>query len=193
MSKIITISREFGSGGRFIGEQVAKKLGIPFYDKEILEKVAEKTGFVQEYIEKLAEYAPSKSIFAYSFVGRNSAGESMEDYIHNVQRQILLNIAAEGPCVIVGRSADYILKETYPCLNVFIHGDMPHKIERITKLYHLSPADAEKRIREMDKKRSINYKYYTGNTWGARQNYSIILNSSALGIEKCVEIIAGLA
>lgn len=192
MSKIITISREYGSGGKFIGELVAKKLGIPFYDREIMEKVAEETGFVHEYVEKLAEYAPSKSIFAYSFVGRNSAGESMEDYIYSVQRQIILNIAAEGPCVIVGRSADYILKNTHPCLNVFIHGDMPHKVARIMDIYDVSDAEAEKRIKEMDKKRSINYKYYTGNNWGGRENYDLSLNSSTLGIDKCVEIITGL-
>ncbi len=192
MSKVITISREFGSGGRFIGEEVAKKLNIPFYDKEILEKVAEQTGFVKEYVEKLAEYAPSKSIFAYSFVGRNSAGESMEDYIHNVQRQIILNIASKGPCVIVGRSADYLLQGSVACLNVFVHGDMPHKIARIKEIYHVDDANAEKMIRDMDKKRSINYKYYTGNTWGACQNYTISLNSSELGIEKCVDIITSL-
>jgi hypothetical protein len=96
MSKIITISREYGSGGKYIGELVAKKLGIPFYDKEIIEGIAEKTGFADDFIARLSEYAPSKSIFEYSFVGRYSSGESIEDIIYNAQRKIILDIAEKG-------------------------------------------------------------------------------------------------
>ena len=130
MSKIITVSREYGSGGKYIGELVAKKLGIPFYDKEIIEKIAEETGFVHEFVEKLAEYSPSKSIFAYAFVGRNQAGESMEDYIYAVQRNIILELAEKGDCVIVGRSADYILKGKHETVDVFVRGDTEAKKER---------------------------------------------------------------
>ncbi len=189
-SKIVTISREYGSGGKYIGELVAKKLGIPFYDKEIMEKIAEETGFVNEFIERLAEYAPSKSIFAYAFVGRNSLGESMEDYIQNVQRKIILDLAEKGPCVIVGRSADYILRDRADVLNVFIHGGEEEKKKRICSLRGVSEAEAVKLMRDIDKKRSVNYKYYTGQTWGNIKNYILSLNSTEIGVENCAEIIA---
>ncbi|MBQ7290460.1 MAG: cytidylate kinase-like family protein [Clostridia bacterium] len=192
MSKIITISREYGSGGKYIGELVAQKLGIPFYDKEIMEKIAEETGFVSEFIEKLAEYAPSKSIFAYAFVGRNQAGESVEDYIHNVQRKIILELAEKGDCVFVGRSADYILQGKHELLNVFIHGDTAAKKERVCRFHGVIPSDAEKLMRETDKKRSINYRYYTGETWGEAKNYTLTLNSTKIGVENCADIIAGI-
>ena len=189
-NKIITIGREYGSGGKYIGELVAEKLGIPFYDKEIIEKIAEQTGFVNEFIERLAEYAPSKNIFSYAFVGRNSAGESMEDYIQNVQRKIILDLAAKGPCVFVGRSADYILRGKADTLNVFICGDAEAKKERICKFHSTTPEEAAKLMRDTDKKRSINYKYYTGETWGNIKNYTMVLNSTQIGVEKCADIIA---
>ena len=192
MSKIITISREYGSGGKYIGELVAKKLGIPFYDKEIMEKIAEETGFVHEFVEKLAEYAPSKSIFAYAFVGRNPAGESMEDYIYAAQRKIILELAEKGDCVIVGRSADYILKGKHETVDVFVRGDTAAKKERICKFHGVMPSDAEKIMRDTDKKRAINYKYYTGETWGDVKNYTLTLNSTQIGIENCADIIAGI-
>lgn len=192
MSKIITISREYGSGGKYIGELVAKKLGIPFYDKEIIEKIAEETGFVREFVEKLAEYAPSKSIFAYAFVGRNQAGESMEDFIYAAQRKIILELAEKGDCVIVGRSADYILKGKHETVDVFIHGDKDAKKERICRFHGVIPSDAEKIMRDTDKKRSINYKYYTGETWGDVKNYTVTLNSTQVGVENCADIIAGI-
>ncbi len=189
-NKIITISREYGSGGKYIGELVAQKLGIPFYDKEIMEKIAEETGFVKDFIERLAEYAPSKNIFSYAFVGRNSAGESMEDYIQNVQRKIILDIASEGSCVIVGRSADYILKGKAETIDVFIRGDLDEKIQRICEYRGVSESEAAKLIRDTDKKRSVNYKYYTGQSWGNIKNYDLVLNSTSIGVENCADIIA---
>ena len=133
-NKIITISRELGSGGKYIGELVAKKLNIPFYDKEIMEKVAEETGFVDQFVERISEYAPSKYIFAYAFVGRSASGESIEDYINNIQRKIILDLAEKSSCVIVGRSADYILKDKHDTLNVFICGDIEEKKKRLSSL-----------------------------------------------------------
>ena len=129
--KIITISREFGSGGRFIGEEIAKKLGYEFYDKTIIGKIAEETGFSEKFIEEKAEYAPTKNIFSYAFVGRNSSGMSIEDYLNSIQRKIILDAVEKGPCVIVGRCDDYILKDREDCVNVFIHVEMKNKLERI--------------------------------------------------------------
>lgn len=103
---VITISREFGSGGRYVGEELAKKLGWEYYDKEIISKVAEKTGFAEEFVEQAGEHSPFKSIFSYGFVSRDSGGSSLEDYVYSAQRKIILELADKGPCIIVGRCAD---------------------------------------------------------------------------------------
>lgn len=193
MKKIITISREFGSGGRSIGKMVAEKMGMSFYDKELIEKVAEESGLSKKYIEEGGEYSPSKSRFAYSFIGRNIDGMSIDDYIFLLQRKIILEIAEKESCVIVGRCADYILRNRDDVLNVFIHADMDKRAERIVKLYGETDKSPEKRLKEKDKKRSINYKYCTDRVWGMSQNYHISLDSGEIGIEKCVDIIVDLA
>ncbi|MDO4300586.1 MAG: cytidylate kinase-like family protein [Clostridia bacterium] len=191
--KIITISRQFGSGGRTIGKKTAEKLGYEFYDKEIIEKVAEESGFEKKFIEEEGEYSPSKSIFAYSFVGRSINGMSANDYILSVQRKIILNIAEKGNCVIVGRCADYILKNRKDVLNIFVHADIAKRAERIVKLYGETDEKPEKRLTEKDKKRSINYKYYTDQIWGMAENYHLTLDSGVIGIDKCVDIIVDLS
>lgn len=192
MKRIITISREFGSGGRTIGRKAAEKLGIAFYDKELIEKVAEKSGLSKKFIEEGGEYSPTKSIFSYSFVGRNIDGMSVEDYVFSIQRKIIRELAEKESCVIVGRCADYILNDRDDVLNVFIHSDMDKRAERIVKLYGETDKSPEKRLKEKDKKRSINYKYCTDRVWGMCQNYDITLNSGNIGIDKCVDIIAEL-
>ncbi len=191
--KIITISREFGSGGRYLGEKIAKELGMAYYDKEIIDKVAEKTGLSQKYIEQAGEGAPTKSQFAYSFVGRNSDGTSMGDYMDAMQREVILEAAEKGPCVIIGRCANYILRERTDCLNIFICGNEEEKTKRIMELYQLSEEKAQKLIKETNKKRRVHYEYYTEEKWGESCNYTICLNSSDIGYEKCIEIICDLA
>lgn len=190
---IITISREFGSGGRTIGRKVAQELGFAFYDKELIEKVAEESGFDKQYIEEQGEYAPAKSAFAYAFIGRDRNGMSISDYIWQAQRKIILNLAEKGNCVIVGRCADYILQDREDCLNVFIHASMEKRAERIVKLYGETDKSPKKRLEEKDKKRKINYRYYTDREWGVSQNYHICLDSGEFGIERCAKIIADLA
>ena len=108
---IITISREFGSGGHFIGEEVSKRLGIPFYDKNIIQQIAEKTGFSEDFVKEQSEYAPSKNMFAYAFVGRDHTGSSLSDRVYAAQTQVIRNLAEKGSCIIIGRCADYILKD----------------------------------------------------------------------------------
>lgn len=190
--KVITISREFGSGGRYIGEKVAEKAGLAFYDKEIIARIAEETGLNQRFIEQRGEYSPVKSMFAYAFVGRDSTGQSLDDYLYRVQSDIIRRLAEEAPCVIVGRCADYILRERTDAVHVFIHGNEPEKLRRLTKLYGISEAEARGRIRDMDKKRSINYNYYTDRSWGSVKNYTLTLNSSELGYESCIELLTSL-
>ena len=155
VKKIITISREFGSGGRFIGELCAKELGFSFYDKEIMEQVAKETGLSEKFISERGEYSPKSSIFSYSFLGRDLKGASIEDYIYQVQRNIILDIAEKGNCVIVGRCADFILKDREDVLNIFIHGTEEKKCDRIQELYKKSQKDALQLMKDMDKKRSI--------------------------------------
>ena len=187
--RIITISREFGSGGRFIGEEVAKKLGIAYYDKKIIHEIAEKSGLSPEYIQENAELSPKKGLFAYAFAGRDITGKSVEDMVYEAQRRVILELADKEPCVIIGRNADYILKERDDVLNVFIHGDMPEKIQRITRLYNVDEKEAVKMMADTDKRRMTNYNFYTDQKWGQASNYTLCLNSSQLGYESCEKII----
>ena len=174
--RIITISREFGSGGRFIGEEVAKKLGIAYYDKNIISQIAEKSGLSSEYIQENAELSPKKGLFAYAFSGRDITGKSVEDMVYEAQRNIILELAEKEPCVIIRRNADYILKDRDDVLNVFIHGDMPEKIQRITSLYNVEEKEAVKMMADTDKRRRTNYNFYTDQNWGKASNYTLCLN-----------------
>ena len=191
--RIITISREFGSGGRFIGEEVAKKLGITYYDKDIIGQIAEKSGFSPEYIQEKSELSPKKGLFAYAFTGRDRTGKSVEDMVYEAQRKVILEIAEKESCVIIGRNADFILKDRNDVLNVFIHGDLPEKTERICRLYHVSEAEAKKMMEDIDKRRRSNYNFYTDQKWGMASNYTLCLNSSQLGYESCEKMIMDCA
>ncbi len=194
--KIITISREFGSGGRSIGKAVAEALQIPYYDKEIIKQVAEQTGFSPDYIENTGEYAPGKSIFSYlsTIAGQSGimGGMSAADFLWSIQRQVVLDLAEKEPCVIVGRCADYILKDNPDAFHVFVHAPTAFKADRIVRLYGESEKKPEERLAEKDKKRSVNYRHYTDREWGVCQNYNLSLDSGAIGIEKCVSIIVDL-
>ena len=191
--KIITISREFGSGGRFIGEEVAKKLGMKYYDRDIIGQIAEKSGFSPEYIQENAELSPKKGLFAYAFAGRDITGKSVEDMVYEVQRKVILEIAEKESCVIIGRNADFILNDRDDVLNVFIHGDKAEKVKRICKLYNVTEADALKMMVDIDKRRMTNYRFYTDRKWGMAGNYTLSLNSSELGYDMCEKIIMDCA
>ncbi len=191
--KIITISREFGSGGRFIGEEVAKKLGMKYYDRDIIGQIAEKSGFSPEYIQENAELSPKKGLFAYAFAGRDITGKSVEDMVYEVQRKVILEIAEKESCVIIGRNADFILNDRDDVLNVFIHGDKAEKVKRICKLYNVTEAHALKMMVDIDKRRMTNYRFYTDRKWGMAGNYTLSLNSSELGYDMCEKIIMDCA
>ena len=187
--KIITISTEFGSGGRFIGEEVAKKLGIKYYDKDIIGQIAEQSGFSPEYIRENAELSPKKGLFAYAFAGRDITGKSVEDMVYEAQRKVIMEIAEKESCVIIGRNADFILKDRDDVLNVFIHGAESEKVKRICKLYHVTETDAIKMMTDIDKRRMTNYRFYTDQKWGMAGNYTLSLNSSQLGYDRCEQIV----
>ena len=187
--KIITISREFGSGGRFIGEEVAKKLGVAYYDKDIIGKIAEQSGLSPEYVKENAELSPKKGLFTYAFSGRDITGKSVEDMVYEAQRKTIMEIAEKESCVIIGRNADFILKDRNDVLNVFIHGDMPEKTQRIIDLYNVEEKEAVKMMADTDKRRMTNYNFYTEQKWGKASNYTLCLNSSQLGYDRCERII----
>ena len=194
--KIITISREFGSGGRTIGRKVAEKLGIPFYDKELVDQIAVESGFAPKFIEEHGEHAPTKSLFSYAFAPQGIPGImnglSTADFLWNIQCSVILQLADQGPCVIVGRNADYILKDREDALHVYTHADMAFRAERIVKKYGESDKSPEARLNEKDKRRRVNYQHYTGRTWGMSQNYDLCLDTGKLGIDLCADIICGI-
>ena len=195
--KIITISREFGSGGRTIGREVANRLGIPFYDKELVEQIALESGFAPKFVEENGEHAPGTSRLSYAFSHQGVPGImnglSTADFLWSIQCSVILQLAEQGPCVIVGRNADYILKDRKDVLDVFIHADDEFRADRIVRLYGESEKSPHARLNEKDKRRKVNYHHYTGRVWGAASNYDICLNSSKLGVEKCADIIVDLA
>jgi cytidylate kinase len=193
-NRIITISREYGSGGRAIGHLVAEKLGVPYYDKELIRLVASESGFSSEYVEGAGEHAPNSLLFNFAMAPVYCSTFSQDilpntDKLFVAQSRVITGLAEKGPCVIVGRCADYILREREDCLNVFIHADMESRVQRAVSKYSVPAADAEDELRKKDKARANHYKRYTGQIWGAAKNYHMTLNSGKLGLNTCVELI----
>lgn len=191
-NKIITISREFGSGGRTIGKQLATEIGIPCYDAELIERMAKESGFAKEYIAENSEYTTSSNWLTNAFSGRDFKGHSYQDDLWAIQYRIILELAEKESCVIVGRCADFILKDNPNCLRVFIHSDMNSRAKRIVEQYGESNEAPEKRLKDKDKRRAAYYQFYTDMKWGETRNYHITLNSGKLGIDKCVEILKNI-
>ena len=188
--RIITISREFGSGGRTIGKLVAEHLGIRCYDAELIQKLAAESGFDENYIKEAGEYTPG-GFLASAFTNR-SFGPTNEDILWEHQYKVITELAEKGPRVIVGRCADYILRDKADCLKVFIHADMKFRAERIVKVYGEREQSPEERLRDKDKRRAAYHRFYTNMKWGHAQNYHLTLDSGVIGIDKCVDIIAEL-
>lgn len=189
-NRVITISREFGSGGRTIGKRVAEELKIPCYDNELLMEIAKESGFQENYVQEAGEYASGgflSNVFSHQGSSPNNA-----DYLWQIQYRIISELAEKSPCVIVGRCADYILQDKADCLKVFIHADIAFRAERIVKVYGEREGSPEQRIRDKDKRRAAYHRFYTDMKWGHAQNYDLTLNSGTLGIDRCVEIIKGI-
>ena len=196
-NNVITISREFGSGGRTIAKAVAERLGYNFYDKALVERIANESGYSKDFVERRGEDATSTSSFLFNLSRSGSGGydgiSGISDKLYVIQHNIIKRLPEEGPCVIVGRGSDYILKDYENALHVFIFADMQFKAARIVDLYGERDDVPEKRLEEKDKKRKVYYKNYTGRIWGMSSNYDICLNSGKLGIENCIDIIVNLA
>lgn len=194
--RIITVSRQFGSGGRSIAKAVADKLGYAYYDKELVKQVAVETGFSPEYVEEKGEYAPIRSPLSYAFAMASTPGlmngMTAADYLWTIQRKVILDLADKGDCVIVGRCADFILADRPDALHLFIHADNAYRAQRIVRLYGESEQSPEKRLADKDGKRSVNYKHFTGREWGNVKNYDLSLNSGKFDEAYCVELIADI-
>ena len=189
-NRIITISREFGSGGRTIGKKVAEKLEIPCYDSELIQKMVEETGFSPDYVKEAGEYTTG-SFLSTAFFNRKF-GPTNEDILWEHQYKVITELAKKGSCVIIGRCADYILQDKADCLKVFIHADMQFRAERIVKVYGEQENSPEERLRDKDKRRAAYHRFYTNMKWGHAQNYHLTLDSGALGLDKCIDIITEL-
>ena len=190
--RIITISREFGSGGRTVGRMAAKALNIPCYDQEILEELARKSGFTQGYIQEQGEYAAHAGWLSNALASRFSDGLTSQDRLWVLQRELILELAEKGPCVIVGRCADFILREKADCLTAFIHADMSFRAKRIVEVYGQRQDSPQKRLQDKDRRRAAYYQFYTDTRWGQARNYHIALDSGVLGIDRCAELLAEL-
>ena len=184
-NKIITISRQYGSGGRIIGKKLAEALGIPFYDNELITMAAEKTGLSVECFKDAEKTSVGNLFFSLTSLtpSIDSVGLPLNEKIFLVQSQVITEVAEEGPCVIVGRSANYVLSENPNCINIFLQADLPDRVERAIHTYHHDPQGAESMVIKTD------YNYSTGGKWGKAENYDLILNTSRMDLDKIVEVI----
>jgi cytidylate kinase len=196
MNKIITISRQFGSGGREIGTKLADKLGIPYYDNEIISRAAKDSGFSEKAFENAEKKATNSLLYSIA-MGMSAYGNpdigftqlSLDDQLYIAQSKVIRKVADEGPCVIVGRCADYVLNDRDNVVNVFIWADLEYRKRRAVKLYHLKENKVEEELLKTDKQRANYYNYHANEKWGKAENYHLSIRSDYLGIDYCVECI----
>lgn len=190
---IITISREFGSGGRLIGQRLAEKLGVPFYDKQLLDRIAEESGFSAELMQD--QEMKAKNSFLYSLasaMGTRDIGPdslSLNERFFLAQFDTIRKIADEGSCVIVGRCSDYILSAYPEASHIFIYAEEEDKVRRAVEEYGVPEEDVRKLMKDTDRARANYYSYHTGRKWGEHQNYSLSIDSGFIEIEDIVDLI----
>lgn len=184
---IITISREWASGGHTIAQLTAEKLGIPCYDTQIIKETAQRTGLTEDLVKE-AEQKINGS-FLYNLVMSVNSERNYFEQIYKTEREIILEHAKQGPCVIVGRGADHVVENKMPTLRVFVYSNMKRRIRRAMENYGLDEAKARTEIHKMDRERANHMKTFTGLNWGERINYDVMLNAGYLGEEACSDII----
>ena len=190
-NKIITISRQYGSGGRIVAKKLADALGIPFYDNELITMAAEKTGLSVECFKDAEKTSIGNLFFSLTSLtpSIDAVGLPLNEKIFLVQSQVIKEVAAEGPCVIVGRSANYVLQDNPNVINVFLQGDLEDRVKRAIDTYGQDADSAESLVVKTDKRRANYYNYFTGGKWGKAENYDLILNTSRMDLDKIVEVI----
>ncbi len=186
---VITISRQYGSGGRFVARKLAERLSLPFYDNEIITLAAKESGYAESMFENAEQVSSYSLLYSLSMFGSANGvyGLPLADKVFLVQSDIIKKCADTGPCVIVGRCADYILKDRPDVLNFFLYSDMPSRVKRVVKYYENTSRDVESDIRKRDKKRAAYYNYYTSSRWGELENYDLSLHTDKIGIDACVD------
>lgn len=202
VKKIITIGRQYGSGGREIGRRLAQRLGVPYYDKKLIELAAEDSGIDRAVMEHVDETAASALLYGLNFgaLGFGSPaggalGSSINDKVFFAEAERIKRAAEEGPCVIVGRCADYVLRERSDVISVFIHAALQDRVDRAVQAYGEKPARAEDVIHKIDKMRANYYNYYSSfsRKWSSLENYTVTLNTSAVSLDTAVDVLALMA
>ena len=188
---IITISRQYGSGGRQIAQLLSKELNIPYYDNELISMAAEKSGIKDEIFKDAELQAGNNFLYLLSRLGPETQvyGMPFNEKIFNIQSQVIRDLAAKGPCVIVGRCADYVLNDYQNTVNVFTYAPFQTRVARAVTEYGLNRENAEKDVRKVDKARESYYNYHTGNKWGNAEKYDLIINMNFLTPESAVKLI----
>lgn len=197
MNTVITIGRQYGSGGRELGQILAKKLGIDFYDEELVTMAAEKNNMHQDILKAVDEKATKSLLYTLvtgsdlRFMNSPMHYEMpINDKLFITQSDIIKNLADKGSCVIVGRCADYVLRDSNQnCIHLFVYADMDKRIERISKKYDLKPEKAKDKIQKIEKTRKSYYNYYSNREWGNVSNYDLCVNTSLLGLEKTADVL----
>ena len=189
--KIITISRQYGSGGRIVAQKLAEALGIPFYDNELITMAAEKTGLSVECFKDAEKTSVGNLFFSLTSLtpSLDSVGLPLNEKIFLVQSQVIKELAEAGSCVIVGRSANYVLENMPNVINVFLQADLSDRVKRAVELYGQDAEGAEAMVLKTDKRRANYFNYFTGKKWGKAENYDLILNTSRMGLDEIVEVI----
>jgi cytidylate kinase len=195
--KIITVSREFGSGGLSIAKMIAERLGYAYYDNTLIAGIAREHGLSEVFVKEYGEYAVSKSPLAFDFSidnpGRYGSVLTIYDQLFIFQHNYITGLAEKEPCVIVGRCADFILQERKDCLHAFFYADMDFRMDRIAHSSGRKFDNPEKHLKEMDERRKTYYRHYTGRRWGESRNYHISMNSGVIGLDQCADVVVSLA
>lgn len=190
---IITIARQYGSGGRSAGKELSKLLGVPFYDRAIVDLAAKESGMDADFISDGEQKVTTSMLFNVAAMGYGGyftdAGNSLTDKIYLAESRVITSVAKKGPCVIVGRCADYILKDGFDIFTVFMHAPDPVRIERVMKEKNISEKEAAKLIKLSDKRRSKHYEHYTGRKWGSARNYNLCIDGGRIDPETAAKMI----
>ena len=194
INSVITISRQYGSGGRFIAKKLAEKLGIPYYDNELITMAAKESGYAENIFEKAEQMSSHSFLYSVSMFGTAAGvyGLPLSDKVFLVQSDIIKKCAEQGPCVIVGRCADYVLREYPNAINFYLYSDLESKIDRFKKYYNedgKNDKEIKDEIIRRDKKRGAYYNYYTTQRWGEIENYHLSIHTDSVGIDGCVDIL----
>ncbi|MBR5773309.1 MAG: cytidylate kinase-like family protein [Clostridia bacterium] len=196
-TRIITIERQYATGGRKIAKLVAEKLGIPYYNNHILELAGQKIGLPADYLQDVEETTSGSLLFSLAMAATvNATGVtlmSLSQQLFVAEEQIINELVKEGPCIIVGRCASHILRDRDDCLNVFVYGDKETRVRRAIDVYNIPKNEAESMVRKMDKRRANFYNTNVQKKWNEHDNYHLCLDSGTLGIEKCVDLIVEAA